>query len=261
MAQIVSIHSYRRGTGKSTVTANVALLMAQAGQRVGVMDANLHAPGIHLLLGLREEDIGFTLNDFLWGKCRIEQAAHDITPPLAAGKLFLLPNTHFGAVRHLFREEHEDYGTMLLSAAVHNLQAELALDVLLVDPPAGLCKESFLIMALSHTVALLLRPDVQDHQGTGTLLSIARRLGVPHTGLLVNEVPAHFEHAALAMLLEQLLGASVIALLPHEEALAALMEPFPFVHAYPTHPLTATFRAIADNLARSQGGRTLEHGR
>ena len=41
MAKIVSIHSFRGGTGKSNITANVAAQIAMQGHRVGVIDTDM----------------------------------------------------------------------------------------------------------------------------------------------------------------------------------------------------------------------------
>lgn len=41
---IVSVHSYRGGTGKSNTTANLAALLAAEGRRVGVIDTDLQSP-------------------------------------------------------------------------------------------------------------------------------------------------------------------------------------------------------------------------
>jgi septum site-determining protein MinD len=42
MASIVSIHSFRGGTGKSNTTASVVALPAAFVRRVGVIDADIH---------------------------------------------------------------------------------------------------------------------------------------------------------------------------------------------------------------------------
>ena len=49
MAQIISIHSFRGGTGKSNTTANIATIFAIDGRRVGVVDTDIQSPGIHVL--------------------------------------------------------------------------------------------------------------------------------------------------------------------------------------------------------------------
>jgi len=41
MAKIISIHSFRGGTGKSNTSANVAALLATEGRRVGVVDTDI----------------------------------------------------------------------------------------------------------------------------------------------------------------------------------------------------------------------------
>src|SRR3989442_3662569 len=75
MGKIVSIHSFRGGTGKSNTTANLASQVALAGKRVGVVDTDIQSPGIHVLFGLNEAKMGRTLNEYLRGDCAIEDVA------------------------------------------------------------------------------------------------------------------------------------------------------------------------------------------
>ena len=53
MSKIISVHSFRGGTGKSNTTANVTALLAREGLRVGVIDTDIQSPGIHVLFGPR----------------------------------------------------------------------------------------------------------------------------------------------------------------------------------------------------------------
>lgn len=62
MARIISIHSFRGGTGKSNTTANVAAILAAQGRRVAVIDTDIQSPGIHILFGLAGEAITALLN-------------------------------------------------------------------------------------------------------------------------------------------------------------------------------------------------------
>jgi Mrp family chromosome partitioning ATPase len=55
MPAIISIHSFRGGTGKSNTTANLAAMLASKGQRVCVIDADLQSPGIRVPVGLEGE--------------------------------------------------------------------------------------------------------------------------------------------------------------------------------------------------------------
>jgi septum site-determining protein MinD len=43
LAKIISTHSFRGGTGKSNTTANLAVLVDRAGNRVGVIDTDIQS--------------------------------------------------------------------------------------------------------------------------------------------------------------------------------------------------------------------------
>ena len=49
MTQIIAVHSFRGGTGKSNLTANLATSLGLNGKRVAVLDTDLASPGIHVL--------------------------------------------------------------------------------------------------------------------------------------------------------------------------------------------------------------------
>jgi len=91
-----SSHSiaFLRGTGKSNLVANIATLLAQGGQRVGVVDLDESAPTLHLIFGLPECEVSSTLGDFLAGRCPVQKTAYEVTPKQLrgyGGRIFLVP--------------------------------------------------------------------------------------------------------------------------------------------------------------------------
>ncbi len=246
MSKIISIHSFRGGTGKSNTTANIAAILAAEGRRVGVIDTDINSPGIHVLFGLDEDQMKHTLNDYLWGKCKIEEAAQDVTAGLNAdikGRLFLTPSSiKAGEIARVLRE---GYDVGLLNDGLHDLTRALKLDVLMIDTHPGLNEETLLSIAISDVLAIILRPDSQDYQGTGVTVEVARKLAVPCMVLIVNKVPAAFNLNEVKSRVEKTYNAEVAAVMPHSDDMMALASSGIFALRYPNHPITALYRQVA----------------
>jgi MinD-like ATPase involved in chromosome partitioning or flagellar assembly len=249
MAKIISIHSFRGGTGKSNTTANLAALFAAEGQRVGVVDTDIQSPGIHVLFGLDDEQMEHSLNEYLWGKCSIRQTAHDVTSNLdssVAGKVFLIPSSlKAGEIARVLRE---GYDVGLLNDGFHSLVDELQLDALLIDTHPGLNEETLLSIAVSDALVIILRPDQQDYQGTSVTVEVARKLEVPSLMLVVNKVPSAFDLAEVRALAEQTYAAEVAAVLPHSDEMMVLASAGIFALRYPNHAVTTALKEVAAKL-------------
>lgn len=256
MSEIISIHSYRGGTGKSNTTANVAALMAQRGLRVAVVDTDLNSPGIHMPFGLDIEaaDMGFTLNDFLWGNCDIVAAAYDVTANLktaVSGQIFLIPaSIKTGEITRLLRD---GYDVGLLNDGFDDLLDGLDLDVLLVDTHPGLNNETLLSIAISNRLIIILRPDHQDYQGTAVTVHVARHLDVPELLLVLNKVPQAYDFDEMQQQIEALYEAEVAAVIPHSDELMTLASRGIFALHYPHNPVTQQLNKLVERLLQEKG--------
>ena len=52
---IIAVVSGKGGVGKSTVASNLALAIAESGAKVGLMDADIYGPSVHIMFGIRGE--------------------------------------------------------------------------------------------------------------------------------------------------------------------------------------------------------------
>lgn len=254
MTRIVSVHSFRGGTGKSNSSANIAALLAADGARVAVIDTDVQSPGIHVLFGFGEDFAGRTLNDYLYGRCPIIDAAHDVTKVVAAspvgvddgGALFLVPSSiKAGDIANVLRQ---GYDVELLNEGFRHLIKDLSLDVLVIDTHPGLNEETLLSITISDTLLLILRPDNQDYQGTAVTVDIARRLEVPELLLFVNKVPSSVDTEALSREVASAYGCTVAGVLPLSEDLAINASGGLFATEHPQHPWSATLAAVAAQL-------------
>jgi septum site-determining protein MinD len=249
VATIVSIHSFRGGTGKSNTTANVAAILAQGGRRVGVIDADIQSPGIHVLFGLAGDDVQASLNDFLFGTREIGEVAVDVSDGAAAGggRLFLIPSSmRPGEITRVLRE---GYDPQRLSAGLRELVDQLSLDFLLIDTHPGLHEETLLSLVLSNALVIIMRPDEQDYEGTGITVRIAQELGVPRILLVVNKTPDTLDPAHVEQRVRGAYGVDVAAVLPHSDDLMRLASEGVFALRFPSHPLSDLYRQVADRVS------------
>jgi len=250
MGKIISVHSYRGGTGKSNTTANLAATFAAMGKRVGVVDTDIQSPGIHIIFGLSEDtpQPEYALNDYLHGHCEIEQTAMDITRAVSSnisGTLYFIPSRPSASeIAKVIR----GYDVGLLVDGYERLVEELNLDVLLIDTHPGLNNETLMSVSVSDAEAIILRPDYQDYQGTAVILDISRKLGVPNIVLVANKVPKSIPLSDLRTQIQKQYNCPVGATLPHSDAMMALGSQNVFVLAYPDHFIANQIKQLAQAL-------------
>jgi len=251
MSTIVSIHSYRGGTGKSNLTANLASTIVQQGKRVAVVDTDLQSPGLHVLFGMSQQQIGLTLNDYLYGRCSIEQAVHDVTSRSGAdvirqGALFLLPaSIKAGEITRVLREGYE---VNLLTDGFRTLIRTLRLDYLFIDTHPGLNEETLLSLLISDMLVLILRPDQQDFQGTAVTVEVARKLQMKKILLVINKALPKLDFASLKQQVQQAYDAPVAGILPVSEEMIELGSANIFSLVYPEHPYSRGVYTIATQI-------------
>jgi MinD-like ATPase involved in chromosome partitioning or flagellar assembly len=252
LVHIVSIHSYRGGTGKSNFTANLAWWLATQGKRVGVLDTDLQSPGVHMVFEFDTSRITFTLSDFLFGKCAVEEAVYDITKSLRleaqapSGRLLLLPSSM--NIEAITKIVAEGYDVGKLNDSLGRLGRELTLDYLLLDTHPGLNRETMLTTAVSDLQLVLVRPDTQDFHGTAVLLEVARRLGVKRTFLIANKVVSGLTRAAMRQMVDDAFHCELIGCVPLSQEMASLGSRGLFCMKHPQHPITRELYEISQRV-------------
>jgi len=251
VGKVVSIHSFRGGTGKSNITANMAVHIALKGYRVGVIDTDIQSPGIHVIFGFDESRIHESLNDYLWGRCDIRDIAYDVTVNigLERGELYFIPSSmKVGEIARILRE---GYDAELLNNGFGRLMDIFGLDFLFIDTHPGLNEETLVSAAISDLFIVVLRPDNQDYQGTSISVEVARRIGITRASLVINKIPSGYDFREVRTAVEEAYRCEVIGAIPLSEDLAKTESKEVFILKHPGHIFSDAISEIALNVLKN----------
>ncbi|HEX9197480.1 MAG TPA: MinD/ParA family protein [Candidatus Bathyarchaeia archaeon] len=247
IVNIISVQSFKGGTGKSTISANLAVTLAQLGKRVGVIDLDLEGPGLHVIFGVSDTDIRATINDVLQHRVQISQAVLDLTSKiqLKAGCLVFCPAGH--KLDEILSILDTGFNLYTFKKVLEDLARDYHLDYLLIDSHPGIEKDTLLSMALCDYLVLISRVDQQDLFGSGVMTEVASQLQKPVV-LILNMVPSSVsekEASKIADRLAELFHLHVLTALPFNSDVLENLSKGVFVLEKPKDPLTKRFTEIA----------------
>ena len=157
--KVILISSASEGEGKTTVSANLAIALAQNGHSVLLIDADLRKPAICRYLGLSvgKENRGHGLADVLSGTSTLEQAIRYVE----RHKIFLLAST--GAVS----DPAELLSTQQMEKLIRTMRSEF--DFVIVDTaPAGVVTDASILANYADAAVLVIR---EDYSSTEKILN------------------------------------------------------------------------------------------
>ncbi len=222
MIRTICVHSFRAGTGKTHIIANIAVQMAQRGLRVGIIDADLYAPGMHRLFGLDPAAIMHCLNHYLRGESELARTVYRVDAGLdpftrepigLAGAVYLVPAcSRLEAINRVWQE---GYDLDLLHEAVSRLVIDLNLDYLLIDTHPGANEQYDILTAVFADLLLLtLCDDDQHFEGTAILLDGIRKLDDSNTYIIINRSPYYTDLEGVQRRVLERFGLELVARLP-----------------------------------------------
>ena len=251
MAQLISIHSFRGGTGKSNMTANVATAARPRGQ------ARRRGRHRHPVAGHpravrpgRETRSPARSTTTCGASARSRTTAYRRHAGLggaAAGRVCLIPSSmKAGEIARVLRE---GYDVGLLNDGFREL-----LDAPGARLPAHrhaprLNEETLLSIAMSDALVVVLRPDQQDYEGTARHgRGGAQARGAADAAGRQQDARPCSTPAASGRTRRAGLRLPGGAVLPHSDEMMVLASEGLFSLRYPDHPLTGLYRDVAAHL-------------
>lgn len=230
--------SAKGGSGATTLLVNLAAVLAQDGNRVCIVDMGLDPYAFGPMFEIKKEDIKFSLNDFILGKCKIEDTPIKLLDE-SAGRVqenlfIVLSSMDLNEQAKILRE---GYKVEVLDDGLQRL-TEL-FDYVLIDTTHGLTEEGLVSMSIGDIVVInseskyLLRP--------ADMITVAKKLNVPALYVVLNLAPKKIIEIPVREFKNQF--DCPLALIPNsadirdEKGILAFNKP--------NHPIANLFRKIA----------------
>ncbi|BAU09805.1 cell division inhibitor MinD [Leptolyngbya sp. NIES-3755] len=241
MPKTVVLHAYRGGSGTSTLTANIAVLLAMRGARVGVIDADFYTPGLHLLFGITGDALARSFNiAYLQQEQPITELAYDATHLLSdRGRLFVIPSSIT-----LTQTLKKSYDPIQLKQGSQQFIRAFDLDYLLIDTYPGM-DTSWVTFA--NQVLLVMRPDQQDFQGTAMLTTALKGFG-GSVQVILNQVVDRSQVQSLRNQVERAYRIPVAGAFEWMPEMAQIGSSRLFCLQYPEHPFTISMRSLSTQI-------------
>ncbi len=174
IGQKLLVLSGKGGVGKSTVAANLAVALARAGRKVGLLDVDVHGPSIPQLLGLTGRPVGLKEGEMVPVQVDDHLAVMSIGFLLANGDEAIIWRgpRKFGAIRQFLTDV-----------------AWGRLDYLVIDSPPGTGDEPLTVAQLVGQPAgavVVTTPQDLAISDVRRCVSFCRALSLPVAGIVEN---------------------------------------------------------------------------
>lgn len=246
---VIAVASGKGGVGKSTVSTNLAVALAQSGARVGLVDADIYGPNIPLMMGFMEKPDLFG-ND-----------QNKIIPLMRYGiKLMSIG---------FFLSEDDNpviWRGPMVHGAIHQFLRDVdwgELDYLVVDLPPGTGDAPLSLSQLVKVAGVVIVTTPQDValQDVAKGMAMFGRLQVPIVGVIENMsffICPHCEGTTEifgeggGQRISEKFGVPLLGRIPLDVRVREAGDRgVPIVLAAPESPLAAAFRSAAEQVAAS----------
>lgn len=246
---LVTLHSYKGGTGKTLLSVNLAMIFAEMGKKVCLLDLDLRAPSLSSTFNNNNR---YWVNDYLNKSCKMDNILADYTPKyVKSGKLFVgLADPSTETIREMSSKdrkwEMEALGRLL---ALKEYLKDMNFDYVICDSSPGLQYSSINAIVAADVVLVVTSIDKSDIDGTQRMIHDLYDLYEKKTGIVVNKVPETILSGRINLKFDthQL---PIVSLVPCSCDVLQSGGEYLFVFEKIEHPVTQTLRKIAANIKK-----------
>lgn len=184
MTKCIALHSYKGGTGKSTISSNLSASLAKKGLTAVLLDVDVYAPSLQDYFQWQPKK---SINDYLFENANIDEVIHDLSPVLnkfssndgeqsdsSKGKLLVaFSSTSKDEIYKLDGAVRQEGSKIQLLRKFLMLREEIVskynADFVIIDTSPGIRYWSINSLAIADTILLSLKLDGIDLKGTRLL--------------------------------------------------------------------------------------------
>lgn len=184
MTKCIALHSYKGGTGKSTISSNLSACLAKKGLTAVLLDVDVYAPSLQDYFQWQPKK---SINDYLFENANIDEVIHDLSPVLnkfssndgeqsdsSKGKLLVaFSSTSKDEIYKLDGAVRQEGSKIQLLRKFLMLREEIVskynADFIIIDTSPGIRYWSINSLAIADTILLSLKLDGIDLKGTRLL--------------------------------------------------------------------------------------------
>ena len=196
----IAVHSFKGGTGKTSISVNMALLLALQGKNVCLVDADFSGPSLNTIFRnfLENEETSspeYWLNDYLAGKCEPSSFLVDLTDSIGLkgkGQLQVgLANPTTSAMREILEKGRQWQMSALSRMMLFRKTAskELGCDHLIFDTSPGVQYSSVNAIVTADSTLLVVTSQQADLEGTVAMVRGIHESLKKKTYLVANRIP------------------------------------------------------------------------
>lgn len=239
LIKVIAVTGGKGGVGKTNVTLNTAISLAQQGKRVMVLDADLGLANVDVLLGLRVEK---NLSHVLSGECTLDEVLVEgpygikIAPATSGSQSMteLTPTEHAGLIR-----------------AFSELESQI--DILIVDTAAGISDMVLSFSKASQDIIMVVCDEPTSLTDAYALIKILNKEhGIFRFKIVANMVRSMREGDELFSKLTKVtnrfldVALELVAVIPFDENVRkSVRKQKAIVEAFPTSPAAMAIRRLA----------------
>lgn len=232
MGVSITIASGKGGVGKTMLTSNLGIALAQFGRNVTILDADIDMANLELHLGM--EGVGVTLRDVLAGKAEISHAIYSGPE----GVKVVPAGISLDDLRETQPENLEVVFDKLLRET----------EILIIDAPAGLGRSVVTALAAGDNLLLVMNPEISSISDALKTRAVATRLGSNVLGAVLNRVGFMGDNMSIQDV-ELILETRVIATIPEDaEVRRSTTYGEPVILRKPDSPASIAIKSLAADL-------------